>query len=166
MYMNVIKRAKVSITVTFLAMIVSSCSLSLIPFITETAEGELSIAAYVIAGAFWFGLLLMLLAMNSTRRILYRHREEWILQCYIEKNYPIGILSFSKDWRMLLLYGTTVLGLLLVVTDIIIGYVPEKIMFPIISVTILSFMVHCVVDGKYYKSYKQIKECVNNETNC
>ena len=157
MYVNVLKKAKVSVTVTFLAMAVSSLSLSLIPFVAGTEEGNLNVMAYVIAAAFWVGLLLTLLAASSTKRTLCSLRKEWIVQGHIQKNEPIGIRSFSTDWRMLWLYGTTVVGLLLVVTDMMIGYVPEKIMFPIISVTILSFMVHCVVDGKYYKFYKRIQ---------
>lgn len=66
---------------------------------------------------------------------------------------------------MWILYGVVILGVGLMVTDIMFSYVPEMAMFPIISITILSFAVHCVVDGKYYKVYKLMKENVNNETN-
>ncbi len=65
---------------------------------------------------------------------------------------------------MLILYGATVMGLVLIITDIIFDYIPETAMFPILSVTILSFTVHCVIDGKYYKAYKLIKESVNDDT--
>ena len=162
---HVLKDAKLSIVVTIVAAALSSFSLSLIPFTAGFEEGESNVIAYVIAAVFWIGLLLTFIAAHSTKRTLYRFREKLIMKGYITKHQPIGIVSFSKDWRMLILYGITILGLVLIVTDIIFGYVPETVMFPTISITILSFAVHCVVDGKYYKAYKLIKESVNNETN-
>lgn len=162
---HVLKDARLSIVVTIVAAALSSFSLSLIPFTSGFEEGESNVIAYVIAAVFWIGLLLTFIAAHSTKRTLYRFREKLIIKGYITKHQPIGIISFSKDWRMWILYGITLLGLVLIITDIIIGYVPEKVMFPTISVTILSFAVHCVFDGKYYKAYKLIKESVNNETN-
>ena len=162
---HVLKDARLSIVVTIVAAALSSFSLSLIPFISGFEEGEINVIAYVIAAVFWIGLLLTFIAAHSTKRTLYRFREKLIIKGYITKHQPIGIISFSKDWRMWILYGITLLGLVLIITDIIFGYVPEKVMFPTISVTILSFAVHCVFDGKYYKAYKLIKESVNNETN-
>ena len=162
---HVLKDARLSIVLTIVATALSSFSLSLIPFTSGFEEGERNVIAYVIAAVFWIGLLLTFIAAHSTKRTLYRFREKLIIKGYITKHQPIGIISFSRDWRMWILYGITLLGLVLIITDIIFGYVPEKVMFPTISVTILSFAVHCVFDGKYYKAYKLIKESVNNETN-
>ena len=162
---HALKDARLSIVVTIVAAALSSFSLSLIPFTSGFEEGENNVISYIIAAVFWIGLLLAFIAAHSTKRTLYRFREKLIVKGYITKHQPIGIVSFSKDWRMWILYGTTLVGLVLIVTDIIFRYVPESVMFPIISVTILSFVVHCVFDGKYYKAYKLIKESVNNETN-
>ena len=162
---NILSNARLSIIITVVSIALSSFSLSLIPYTSGFAEGEGNIIAYIIAAVFWIGLLLTFIAAHSTKRTLHRLREKLIIKGYIKKHQPIGIVSFSKDWRMWILYGTTMLGLVFIITDIIFGYVPEAIMFPIISVTILSFAVHCVFDGKYYKAYKLIKESVNNETN-
>ena len=161
---GLLNNARLTIVVTLIAAALSSFSLSLIPFTSGFEEGESNVIAYVIAAVFWICLLLTLGAAYSTRKTLYRYRVRLIMNGYIRKHQPIGIISFSKDWRMLILYGVTVVGLVLIITDIIFDYVPETVMFPIISVTILSFTVHCVVDGKYYKAYKLIKESVNNET--
>ena len=162
---NVLKDAKLSIVMTFVVATLSSFSLSFIPYTSGFVKDESNVIAYVIAAFFWIGLLLTFIAAHSTKRTLYKLREKLIAKGYITKHQPIGIVSFSKDWRMWILYGVTVLGSVLIITDIIFGYAPETLMFPIISVTILSFTVHCVVDGKYYKAYKLIKEIVNNETN-
>lgn len=162
---NIVREAKISIVITLIAITISSVSLSLIPFTSGFEAGESNTAAYIIAAAFWVGLLVTSVASHATKRTLFRYREKLIVKGYITKHQPIGLVNFSRDWRMWLLYGATVLGFLLIITDIIFGYVPETVMFPVISVTILSFAVHCVVDGKYYKAYKLIKESVNNETN-
>ena len=163
---HVFKDARLSIVATIVAVVLMSFPLSLMPFVSGIEEGKSNVIAYIVAAVFWVGLLLTFISAHATKRILYRSREKLIIKGCIAKNQPIGIISFSKDWRMWILYGITLLGLVLIITDIIIGYVPEKVMFPTISVTILSFAVHCVFDGKYYKAYKLIKESVNNETNC
>lgn len=162
---HILKDAKLSIYLTIVAAALSSFSLSFIPFTSGFKEGESNIVSYVIAAAFWIGLLVTFIAAHLTKRIMRRFGEKLIAEDNVAKHQPIGIISFSKDRRMWILYGVTFLGLVLIITDIIFGYIPEKVMFPTISVTILSFAVHCVVDGKYYKAYKQIKESVNNETN-
>lgn len=162
---RVFNNAKYSFMATFAAIALSSFSLIAIPFTTGFEEGKISVIAYIFAAFFWIGLLLTFLAVYSTKRTLYSFREKLIKRGVITQHHTIGLVSFSRDWRMWILYGATVIGLLLMITDIIIGYVSTSIMFPIISITFLSFAVHCVVDGKYYKAYKLIKESVNNETN-
>ena len=162
---NVLQEARLSIVITLVASALSSFSLSLIPLISGFGEGASNILAYIVAAVFWLGLLLTFAAAHSTKRTLFRLREKLISKGYIKRHNPVGALSFSSDWRMWIVYGTTILGLVLIITDIIFRYVPEIVMFPIISITILSFTTHCVLDGKYYKAYKLIKESVNNETN-
>lgn len=157
---NVLKKAKTSIVVTFVAATLSSFSLSTIPFLERLEEEKGQIIAYIIAAVFWIGLLLTFISAYITTRILRKSREKLKSKGSIKMRQAIGIVSFSVDWRMWILYGTIILGLVLIITDIIIGYVPELIMFPVVSITILSFIVHCVIDGKYYKTYKLIKESV------
>lgn len=162
---NVLKEAKLTIVVTLVSAAIPGFCLTLIPFIVGIEEGKSNIVAYVIAAVFWISVLLTFVAAYVTKKTLLRFRKKLIIKGYVQEHQPIGAVSFSKDWRMWTLYGTTIIGLVLIVTDIIFKYVHETVMFPIISVTIWSFAVHCVVDGKYYKTYKLIKESVNNETN-
>lgn len=161
----ILKYSRLLILITIAAVVLSSFSLGLIPYTSGFEEGENNIAEYAIAAVFWIGLLITFASACLTKKMLRIHLEKLIKKGYIKNNPPIGIFSFSKDWRMWILYGITVLGLVLIVTDIIFSYVPETVMFPIISVTVMSFAVHCVIDGKYYKVYKLIKESVSNETN-
>lgn len=162
---DVIKETKISIAVTLIAAAISSLSLSLIPFTSGIEEGGNNLVAYVIAAVFWIGLISTFIAAHSTKRILRRSCEKLIGRGQIPKHQRPGIISFSGNWKMLIVYAVTLIGLVLIVTDIIIGYVPEMVMFPVISITLLSFTAHCVFDGKYYKVYKLIKECVSNEKN-
>ena len=163
---HVLKSSKISIVATIVSATLSSLSLSFIPFAVSVEKGHSDIFAYIIAAFFWGGLLSTFIASQATKRILRRLREKMIIKGCLAERQPIGVASFSKDWRMWILYGTTFLGLVLMITDIILDYIPEIIMFPVISVTILTFAIHCVVDGRYYKAYQRIKESVNNETNC
>ena len=160
-----LKQARLLLAITVIAAALSSLSLSLIPLTSGIEDGKNNIVAYAIAAVFWIGLILTLVAALLTKRKLYAYREKLLIKGFIKEQRLPGIISFSFSWKNIILYTITVLGLILIISDIIFVYVPEMIMFPIISVTILSFAVHCVVDGKYYKGYKLIKESVRNETN-
>ena len=141
---------------------VASFSLSLIPLLSNI---ENNVAAYIIAAVFWSGLLLTFVVTCLAKKSLYQCREKMKQRGYIRKRQFPGIFHFSSHWKNIILYTVTVLGLVLIVTDVIFGYVPETVMFPVISVTILSFIIHCVIDGKYYKAYQRLKEIVKDETN-
>ncbi len=154
----ILGKAKISIIATLIFAALSSFSVCVIPFLDNFSESVGQIVAYIIAAMFWAGLVAIFICVCLTRRILYKSRAKLIADGYIKKHQRIGIISFSKDGRMLAVYTITALGLILIVTDIIFSYVPEVLMFPIISVTILSFIFHCVIDGKYYKAYQLIKE--------
>ena len=162
---NMLKYARLSIAVTLIAAALSSISLSLTLFTSGVEDGKLGILGYIIASVFWFGWVVVFFATRSTKKTLHKYREKLIAKGELKRQHPVGAISFSKQWKMLVLYGVIVLGLVLIITDMIFRYIPEAVVFPITSITVLSFAVHCVVDGKYYEVYKQIKESVKNETN-
>jgi len=159
-----IRKVRVLIVLTLAFAAAASFSLSLIPFVWNAEAGGHGWLSNSIAAVFWFGLLLTFAAAYWTKRSLYKYREILISNGYIKKHQSVGVISFSKDWKMWFLYGTTALGMVLLITDILFGYIHQAAMFPILSVTVFTFAVHCVVDGKYYKTYKLIKEKVNNGT--
>lgn len=148
-----------------IAAVFSSFSLSFIPLTYGDGEGKNNIIAYAIAIVFWLGLILMLITLQLMRKKLSVYREELSDEGIVINQQLPGIVNFSFQRRNIALYAVTAVGLCLIISDIIFNYISEVIMFPIISVTILSFAVHCVVDGKCYKVYKLIKESEKNETN-
>lgn len=164
MLQKTIRGARISLTLTIVFMTISSLSLSLIPFMEESTEKGSSPLGYVIAATFWLGLIAALVSTYLTRTSLRRHRERLIVRDSMERQRLPGIINFSLNKKNIILYAFIVIGLVLIVTDIAFSYVPETIMFPIVSVTIILFTVHCVVDGKYYKAYQQMKECMKHET--
>ena len=161
---SVLKQARLTIVLTLVASAIASFSLSLIPFAFDAGDGGRNILSYIIAAVFWSGLMISFVAAVFTKKILHKQREQLISEGYVNEHELIGLLSFSKNRRMYILYVTTILGLVMIVLDIIIQYLPETVMLPVVSVTIFSFATHCVIDGKYYKAYKQIKEIIDNET--
>lgn len=161
---RVVKEATVSLILTIVAMAISSLSLSLIPFTTGIDEGQDNYMPYAIAVAFWLGLVLTFVTTKMTKVSLHRWRERLALRGYIKKQKIPGIFFFSWNIRNAIIYLITAVGLVLIISDIAFGFVPEIVMFPIISITLLSFMLHCVFDGQYYKVYKMIKESMDDET--
>ena len=161
---SVLRRVGITLLVTYVAAAVACLSLSLIPFLFEIENGRINTASYIIASLFWSGLLISLISAFLTKKLLSKYQGCLASEGCTAKRQRIGIVSFSKDSRMYIIYGITVLGILLILSDIIFKYVPEVIMFPAVSVTLLSFVTHCVIDGKYYKAYKTIKENYDNDT--
>lgn len=158
-----VKKARFLLLVAFAAISVSSLSLSFISYIPRIAENQSNAGAYVIAAVFWLGLILFLAANYSLKKLLSDRLEALVLQKRLEKQLFPGAVKFSAGLTNIVVYIIIILGLGFIISDIICNYIPEKIMFPILTVTILSFAVHSVIDGKYYKVYKQIKESVNYE---
>lgn len=144
---------------------ISSISLSLIPLTNGVEKNKDNTLALIIASVFWGGLVLMTVSEILATGTLRGYRAELIKKGYIKKHQQIGLISISKDPKMWVVYALFVIGLILSITDIIFDYVPEVAMFPTVSLTILSFAVHCIVDGKYFKAYRQIKEIMKNGTN-
>lgn len=162
--LSVLRRAGMTIIITFVAAAVACLSLSLIPLFAQVDNGRINIASYIIASLFWGGFLISFIASCFTKKTLCKYQEHLISKGYVIERQRIGIVSFSRDHRMYIVYGTTIIGVLLMVSDIIVQYAPEAVMFPIVSITLLSFATHCIIDGKNYKAYKKIKEIINDET--
>ena len=64
---DVLSRARLFIMMTFVAVVLSSFSISLIPFMVEFKEGKSNAMAYIIAVVFWVGFLVSLIATYLTK---------------------------------------------------------------------------------------------------
>lgn len=159
-----IKDAKISIITTITSMIISSLSLCLIPLVSNSNNMMNKILSYAIAVAFWLGLIVALIMTHFTKQNLYRWRSKLAAREYIKRQDKPGVIYFSLNKRNIVIYSVFVVGILLIIADMIFHFIPALIMFPIISLTLLSFMLHCVFDGQYYKVYTKIKESMENET--
>lgn len=158
------KTARQRLTITALAAGLSSVALSVIPYAPVTAQGKPSVIAYIAAAIFWLGLILTLVTSWLTARMLARVRERLINKGSLKKKTLPGIISFSPEPMNMILYTLALIGTAVSITDIIYDYIPEKLMFPILSVTVFCFELHCILDGRNVKVYKLIKESVNDET--
>lgn len=163
MVLRYLKESKSAFTAAIASAAACSASLSVIPLVSGIGERGIPGAAYVIAIIFWAGLVSMFVAAGIARKVFLRYREDPMIGGNWPTNKMPGIFRFSLKGRNWILYAIALVGLILIVADIAFRFVPEVVMFPIISVTILSFAIHSIVDGKYYIVYKQIKERVNYE---
>lgn len=161
-----IQSARISLIATIIAMAMSCSALCLIPFTLPSVADKNITFAYIIAAIFWIGIITAFSAILATKIILNKYYKRLVLRGVIKEQTFPGAFNFSFIKPRIVLYLVILIGIILIITDIIWIYVPEMIMFPIIAITILSFTLHCVIDGKYYKVYKLIKESFNNEKHC
>lgn len=160
-----IKVSEMFLLLTIISIAVSSISLSFIPLASKNGGDGLSFSGYVIAVMFWLGLITALIAAFLTKNALKVCRDKLIREKLLKEQRLPGIINFSLKKENIVIYVIFTLGFVLIITDIIFSYIPEMIMFPIISLTILLFSVHSVMDGKNFKVYKLIKESAKREKN-
>lgn len=153
-----IETIKMPFVVGFSSFIVSSVSLGLIPFVHFLPDKIESIINYMIAALFYLGLIVGFFAIRNAKGRMYRWRRSLITKKQFHKQRFPGIISFSADIKHIVLYVVCVLGILVMISDMIFHYVSEYIMFPILSVVLFTFTMHCIVDGENYKLFKAIKE--------
>ncbi len=154
---------KISIIATIILLIIGSFSISFISIIPDFEEETSNAVRLIIGIAFWVGILGAIIASAVTAVALKKEYKRLVASGEMKKQRLPGIFSFGKEANNLCIYALILFGLIMIVTDIIFEYVPQAAMFPLISITILAFSLHCVMDGKYYKAYKLVKESENNE---
>lgn len=153
------KRFRNDFILTVLCFVFSSLSVSLIPLLSGMPEDRQPILSNLIALVFWLsfieGIAFSLWTNHTMLRILENKKID-------PQRFP-GILNFTWDIPHIILYIVILLGIIAIVTDIGFHYISEYLMFPIFSVTFLAVILHCIVDGRNYKTYKRMKEGINNE---
>ena len=154
-----IESIRTPFVVGFVSFVVSCVALGVVPLIQFLPDKIENVVNCVVAAFFYLGLIVGAFAIkNAEGSVMYRWR-----RCLMEKEeftkqrFP-GIISFSSDIWHIVLYAVCVAGILVMVSDIIFHYISEYVMFPILSVVLFTFTVHCIVDGENYKLFKAIKE--------
>lgn len=163
MLTKTLKEAKNTMLVTIVSIGMSSFSLSVIPFLPKNHFEGTSIFECIIAVMFWICLILSVVLSYTVKRKLKAYREILINEKAIKRQKCPGICSFSFDAKRIILYSVVFAGMIFILTDVVWNYVHQAIMFPIISITMFLFGLHCVIDGKYYKVYEYIKESTKND---
>jgi len=155
-------KSKVLLLITVILFAVSFFSLSLIPFTDGLEEETQRMVSNIIAVLFYLGLIAgVVFDILANRQI--RNSSKKTAKEILEKQKLPGVISFSTDKKNLILYGVLAIGIVIMISDIILNWVESYIMFPIISLTLFLFAVHCIIDGKNYKIYVKTKEGVGNE---
>lgn len=156
------KELKALLFMILFVMSLSAFSLSLIPFLSDES-GKTDIASYILAGLFWCGFLTAIIATIVMSVRMKKHYNQLVEKGKLKRQRLPGIISFSLSIKNIVVYAVIATGLILIITDIILTYIPIRFGFLIISLTVLFFAYHCVIDGKYYKMYKYIKEKKDDE---
>ena len=150
-----LKKARMFLMSNAILALAAPLSLGMITLFNDGNSNSIQFALAVI---FWVCLLACIVIPFFIRKVL----GTYVKKAKIDSRLP-GILSLSGGKQNIVLYAITVIGIAVIVTDIFWGYLPEVMIFPLISITLLSFLIHCIIDGKYYKIYKNIKEMTNDE---
>lgn len=138
---------------------VSICVLSLFPLLSMRAQ---NIISYGVAIIFWIGMIagcICLIRLELLRKELKGNKKK-------RRWRPPGIVAFSVDKPHMALYGGIFLGLTLIVSDLVEHWISSYIMYPIIAATLFLFIIHCIIDGKNYRTYKFLKEGANDGMAC
>lgn len=161
---RLLRETRRSILATLIAAMLSCLAIGLIPLSNGFEEGKDHTLAYIIGVVFWLGLLVALISSHITKKKLARYREKLVANKTLRERQRVGIFSFSKSWKMWILYALAAIGVALLLTDILLGWLPEWVTLPLLSLTMAVFELHCILDGKYFKTYQIIKEGAKNET--
>lgn len=150
------KRSKAIMRGIFASLGVSAFSISFIPLV-ELIDGQTSqIFSYAIGTLFWLGLISGLILTKWIRSVHARPRNYFRMHEMLDRHRRPGIISFGFTPMKLAIYAVFIVCLTLTVVDFTTHFMSEYIAFPIISVMIFSFEIHCIVDGENFEIYKML----------
>ena len=151
----------------------AAVALALIPVMQRSFGDDNKTPGYICAAVFWAGLAGGAFIAGLIHAQLTRMRKKCI--SVISKREGInlnrhrlpGALFFGTKAFQIVIYSVFAVGAVLIVTDIIHRFMPDFIALPVLAITFLTFVFHCIFDGKNYRSYKcldkSLKEGINNE---
>ena len=153
------KRIKQVLYLWCILLLCAGVSIACIPALSNFDEK--SAIRYVLPAIFWLVIIASFVTSAIMKSFLIQN--EKLAKQYINgKKYP-GIISFSKQNESIVTYCVFIVGLLLIVADAIWIFLPKTIAFCVISITLMAFLLHCVLDGKCYLIYKKIRENKNEK---
>ena len=138
----------------FVTFGISALSLLVIPFLDSFSAKVQIVSSYIFAAIFWCSLIIGLILIKIISNIEYIVKINYSSITFDENQKLPGIINFEIKPMKLVLYFLTLLGLILMISDIVFHYINKFVMFPVIAITFYAFVVHSVIDGKSYKIYK------------
>ncbi len=156
-------RKKIEITdkcfkARLISLLCSSVALLLIPFIQLLPDKASLITSRFIAVLFWIGFILVVVFTIKISSLIKKFDVVNIDDEDIKYRKIPGILTFTFGVKHIILYLIIIMSFMLLLSDMIFHYLSEFIMFPLLSILFLAFVIHCIIDGKNYKTYIKIRE--------
>jgi len=153
-----IKKFSLCYNITVIGYILSAIAILFVPISDITDNGKIGAFSIIVAIVFWLGLVwgtLSLIILTKLRHKLRARMPSLIVK--IPKKFP-GIMNFSMNIRHLILYAVILIGIVIIILDLILGFANQYLMFPVIAGTYSAFIMHCMIDGKNYQIYKILKK--------
>lgn len=153
-----IKKYRFLYRALIIAFCISALSLNVIPYIDDLPEDVQDPISYLVAGVFWGGALIGVIL------IIVEHfaSKKMRMKAVDHKKYEIprfpGVMVITNRTPNLIIIGLFAVGFGVLISDLIIGWIPGKVFFPILCITYILFCVHSIIDGKNYKAYRVVEE--------
>lgn len=145
---------------THILFVMSFFSVDFIPCLEVIpANYEMNIS-YLIAITFWLGFVMGNVTLLLSQALI--KKESLKKKILIKKQLP-GIFYFRKE--NVRIYIGIIIGLITIGLDMMFNWIPVTIIYVIISITVYLILLHSIVDGKYYRMYKHMKENKNVKEN-
>lgn len=159
---NILQKVKRAIVTSIICFFFAFSSLSFLIYLPRVDEINALAISYSVAIIFWGSLIYGFVFCFRARLLVKKHLKNEKIKNKLNNSKKLGIFSFSKSITHVILYLIFLVGITLILFDLFQSRITSSIMIPVISVTMFSFALHCIVDGANYKIYKQMKEGRNN----
>ena len=141
-----------------ISFFISACSFLITPTVSNLSENAHKSTTIVISGMFWIGLIFGI-AMTVVTNVNMRHMRYKAYETGKLKRRSLpGALMFSNNIIHILLYVVIIVGISVLISDLVLRWLPNDAVLPILAVTYFVFVIHSIIDGKNYMAYKIIKE--------
>lgn len=145
------------ILITMILALVEFLMLLFIPLVNLEGTASQRIAAYILAATFWISIIVELFVVKVCtyeRRWLerrgYRNNEV--------KYFKPGIISFFKSPEAIVVDIILILAIITVVLSALLQINTEWLIIGGISILVLSFNLHCILNGRNYRYIRKIQK--------
>ena len=143
---------------SLLCFLVSDCSILLIPFVTAAGEENKNIISYPIAAVFWIGIaagiIFLIAACSKRRKIEAQNRSD---EKFVKRSFGIGVLSFFRNAEATVCDIIFILTVVAVIVTVVLSVNSEWLIITLTALLLISFTLHCFLNGKNYLFIKQKK---------